>query len=207
MNSFGEIRSAAGTQSPQEFVDSLVATLPPIYAKENTDTVIQKMYLALAEELVKSDILLESVANNNYISVPVTGEITIRGSGTHDRLKNENAFELDNIRLTSPNSVISQNTILEEGDNEIQLFFIPQGDIDFLISSTEDPNNIPVNFPTSFDFDTNILSILASRSGKFTITYQDTGDVVRLNENITVPAGLFRLGWSEGGWNELGWGE
>lgn len=207
MTSFGEIRSAAGTQSKEAFAEALVAALPPIYEKENTDTLLRRLYDSLAEELVKSDILLETVGNNNYISVPVVDELAIRGPNSSDRLQNENAFELDKIRLNPPGSVVTQNTILEEGENLVQLFFIPEQDIDFIIFDTSDRTQTPLSFPTSFDSETNTLTVIADRSGRFTVQYQDTGNVVRLKENTTVPEGLFRLGWNEGGWNELGWSE
>jgi hypothetical protein len=207
MTSFGQIQSAAGSQSPQQFADALLAALPPIYQKENKDTILYKLYTALAEELAKADIVIETVQNNNYISVAVTDELMIRSSGSSDRLRQENAFELDKIRLSVPGSVVSQNAKLLEGTNQVQLFFIPEQDIDFIISDVRDQNRTPLNFPTSFNSSTNTLTIIANRDGMYTITYKDTGNVVRLTENITVPAGLFRLGFGEGGWSELGWGE
>lgn len=202
----GEILSAAGTQSEEAFTESLIASLPSIYEKEKPDTVLHKIYDALAKELVKADIVLESVGNNNYLSIAVTNELLIRGIGDKDRLKNENAFELDKIRFNAPGTSISQNTILSSGENSIQLYFIPE-DIDFIIFNANDKTQTPLNFPTTFSNETNTLTITSSQSGPFTIAYRDTGNVVRLNRNITVPVGLFKLGWNEGGWNELGWSE
>jgi len=202
----GEIISAVGTQSEEQFVDALVASLPPIYEKEKTDTVLHKLYAALAKELVKADVILESVGNNNYLSVPVSEELAIRNSGSLDRLKNENAFELNKIRLTTPGSRIFQTVSLQEGVNEVQLFFIPE-DIDFIIIDANDVTQTPLNFLTAFIEETNILTILSPKSGIFKVIYRDTGNVVRLNQNITVPIGLFQLGYNEGGFNELGWSE
>lgn len=205
MTSFGEIRSAAGTQDKDAFVSSLVALLPPIYDKENPNTLLRKLYEAMAEELLKADILVESVGNNNYLSVEVVDEIIIRSGGTADRLKNENAFELSKVRLHSETATVSQNTILSAGLNELQLFFVPDNPADILVSTLG--SLTATRFPTSFDEVTNTLTVLADRAGQFTVTYVDTGDVVRLNENITIPEGLFRLGYSEGGWSELGYSE
>ena len=207
MTSFGEIISAAGTQSKEEFEQALIAALPPIYQKEDKDTIIRKLYQGLAEELAKADILVESTANNNYLSVPVVNEFIIRSSKERDRLQQENAFELDKIRLNPPGSVVSQNIRLTIGENTLQLFFIPEENIDFIIVDATDQARAPLTFATTFDPDTNILTIISDREGVFSVTYQDTGNVVRLNENITVPIGLFRLGWNEGGYSSLGYGE
>lgn len=207
MNSFGEIISAAGTQSKEAHVDALIAALPPIYQKQQDGTIIKRLYEALAEELVKADITIESVGHNNYLSVAVTDEFIIRSSDKYDRLANENAFELNEVRFTPPGTLASQTTRLVEGENQVQLFFVPKDDIDFIISDVRDTTLTPTNFPTSFNSITNILTVIANREGTFTINYLDTGNVIRLNENATIPEGLFRLGWSEGGWSELGFGE
>jgi len=206
MSSFGEITSAAGTQSIDAFTEALIASLPPIYDKQDPTTTIRKLYTALAEELQKVDILLETVRNNNFLSVPVSEELLIRGSAKFDRLKNENAFELNKIRITPANNIVSQNIILEVGSNTIQLVFIPE-DIDFLISAANDTNRIPLNFPTELNNENNTLTVLSSRSGGFTLRYKDSGNVIRINENVEVPSGLFRLGFGQGGWSELGYSE
>ena len=206
MTSFGEIKSAAGLQSEEAFTEALIASLPPIYDKENQNTLIRKLFRALAEELKTADILLETVQNNNFLSVPVEEELLVRGISGLDRLKNENAFELNKIRVTPVNSVVSQNVTLQEGVNTVQLMFIPE-DIDFLVSAANDTNRIPLNYPTEFNSENNTLTVLSSKSGAFTIRYKDSGDVIRFNENVEVPSGLFRLGWSEDGWNSLGYGE
>ena len=52
MTSFGEIINAAKTQSEDEFVNALIAALPPIYDKESPETVLRTLYRALAKELV-----------------------------------------------------------------------------------------------------------------------------------------------------------
>jgi hypothetical protein len=207
MSSFGEIKSAAGTQSKEEFVNALLATLPPIYEKEDTTTILYRLYEGLATELVKADIILESVAHNNYVSVPVIDELIIRSSYSLDRLQRENAYQLDRIRLNAPGTLITQNAALKQGTNTLQLYFIPETDIDFIISDVRDQTRTPLNFPTSFDSATNVLTITSDREGIFNVAYKDTGNVVRLNENITVPNGLFRLGYGDGGYNELGYGE
>lgn len=206
MSSPGQIISAAGTQSQKDFVDALIAALPPIYEKDKTDTIIHKLFEALAAELVKADIILESVANNNYVSVPVNEELAIRSSGSRDRLKRENAFELDSIRLTLPGSRVVQNANLLSGENNVQLFFIPEN-IDFIITDATDVTQASLNFPTLFNASTNILAIIADRQGSFSISYRDTGNVVRMTENITVPRNLFMLGYNEGGYGELGYGQ
>ena len=206
MTTSGEIISAAGTQSEQNYIDALISSLPPIYQKESTRTILYRLYASLAKQLVKSDIILESIANNNYLSVEVNSELKIRGMDDRDRLAFENAHTLDKISLTPSNSIITQNAYLKKGTNKVQLYFIPQ-DIDFLIFSTGDSTQTSVNFSTSFDSSTNILTISAPREGSFSIGYKDTGDVVRVNENTTVPDGLFDLGFGEGTWNQLGFGE
>ena len=203
----GVIINAAGTQDVDAFTDALIAALPPIYQKDSKDTVLYKLFRILAEELVRADIAIESVGNDNYLSVPVTNELTIRSKYDRDRLQNENAFELDSVRFTNSNTQILQNTFLEEGDNQVQLFFIPLTGIDILVFDATAPERVPLNFPTTFDPVTNVVTINSSRRGPFTIGYTDTGDVVRLSENITVPEGIFLLGWDEGGWDELGFGE
>lgn len=205
-SNFGVITSAAGTHSASAFTDALVAALPPIYDKESPNTVLRRIYTALAQELAKVDITLGSVANNNYLSVAITDELQIRGAGSLDRLKNENAFELDQIRLNPPGSRVFQNVILKQGTNQLQLYFIPE-DIDFIIFDATDSTQTPLNFPTTFVSSTNILTILSPRQGPFTVAYRDTGNVVRLNQNITVPAELFLLGWDEGGYGDLGYDE
>lgn len=206
MSDFGEIISAAGTQSIESFTEALIAALPPIYEKQDTTTVLHRLYEALAKELVKADILLESVGNNNYVSISITDEIQIRSNLSLDRLKNENAFELDKIRFTPTGSRTYQDVKLIVGVNTTQLYFLPE-DIDFIIFNANDSNQIPLSFPTSYDENTNSIIIQANQSGMFTISYKDTGDVVRLNENITVPIGLFLLGWDESGFGELGYDE
>ena len=206
MSDPGVIINVAGSKDVATYVGALLATLPPIYDRTSTDTILYNLYNALAEELVRADITLGSVANNNYISVAVTDELIIRGSGGLDRLKNENAFELDAIRLNSPGSQVTQNVILQVGLNQLQLYYIPES-IVFTIYNVADPTQTPLNFPATFNPSTNILTILSSSQGPFTVSYQDTGNVVRLNQNITVPAELFMLGYGEGGWNDLGWNE
>lgn len=206
MSSSGKIIAAAGTQLEQSYIDALIASLPPIYQKEDSTTILHRLYSSLAKQLVKSDIILESIAHNNYLSVPITSELKIRGSEDRDRLAFENAHTLDKISLTPSNSIITQNTYLKKGTNLIQLYFIPQ-DIDFLIFSTGDSTQTSVNFLTSFDSSSNILTIQATREGSFTIGYKDTGNVARLNENVNIPEGLFDLGFGEGDWNQLGYGE
>lgn len=212
MNTPGVITNVAGTQSIEAFTQALIDTLPSgfIYDKKSKDTILYKLYTALAQELVKSDIILESVGNNNYLSVSVTDELVIRGSLTRDRLANENAFELDGLRFSSSAARVFQNAFLNEGNTEIQLFFTPliaeDGSIDIQVFNTGIVV-APVDFPVTFDSTTNKVTITASKSGAFTLGYIDTGDVIRLTENITVPVGLFRLGFSDGGWNELGFGE
>jgi len=206
MSDPGVITNVAGSKDIATYTSALLATLPPIYDRTSTDTILYNLYNALAEELVRADITLGSVANNNYISVAVTDELIIRGSGGLDRLKNENAFELDAIRLNSPGSQVTQNVILQVGLNQLQLYYIPES-IVFTIYNVADPTQTPLNFPATFNPSTNILTILSSSQGPFTVSYQDTGNVVRLNQNITVPAELFMLGYGEGGWNDLGWNE
>ena len=206
MSDPGVITNVAGSKDVATYTSALLATLPPIYDRTSTDTILYNLYNALAEELVRADITLGSVANNNYISVAVTDELIIRGSGGLDRLKNENAFELDAIRLNSPGSQVTQNVILQVGLNQLQLYYIPES-IVFTIYNVADPTQTPLNFPATFNPSTNILTILSSSQGPFTVSYQDTGNVVRLNQNITVPAELFMLGYGEGGWNDLGWNE
>jgi hypothetical protein len=95
---------------------------------------------------------------------------------------------------------------LQVGLNQLQLYYIPES-IVFTIYNVADPTQTPLNFPATFNPSTNILTILSSSQGPFTVSYQDTGNVVRLNQNITVPAELFMLGYGEGGWNDLGWNE
>jgi len=211
MTTPGVITDVTGSQSIEDFTDSLIGTLPPIYEKEKKDTILRKIYTSLAEQLVKADIMLESVGNNNYLSVQVTNEFQIRSSSSRDRLNNENAVELDRIRFNRSDSLIFQNTKLNQGSNQIQLFFVPEvlpdGSIDISVFDAGSQNTIPLNFSTTFDFDTNIVTIISPRSGPFTIGYRDTGDVIRLTENITIPIGLFRLGYGEGGFDELGFGE
>ena len=206
MSDPGVITNVAGSKDIATYTSALLATLPPIYDRTSTDTILYNLYNALAEELVRADITLGSVANNNYISVAVTDELIIRGSGGLDRLKNENAFKLDAIRLNSPGSQVTQNVILQVGLNQLQLYYIPES-IVFTIYNVADPTQTPLNFPATFNPSTNILTILSSSQGPFTVSYQDTGNVVRLNQNITVPAELFMLGYGEGGWNDLGWNE
>lgn len=204
--SFGEIKSAAGSQDVNTFVDALVNSLPPIYEKEDSNTLLNKLYAALSEELVKADIILEQVQNNNYLSVAITDELIVRSSSNLDRLKNEGAFELDKIRINS-SSVMSQNAKLIQGTNQVQLYFVPENTVDVSISVMGDSTLSSVGFPISFNSATNVLSIISDRIGNFTINYKDTGDVIRLSENITVPIGLFLLGFDEGGFSELGFGE
>ena len=206
MSNPGVITNVAGSRDIATYTNALLATLPPIYDRTSTDTILYNLYNALAQELVRADITLGSVANNNYISVAVTDELIIRGSGGLDRLKNENAFELDAIRLNSPGSQVTQNVILQVGLNQLQLYYIPES-IVFTIYNVADPTQTPLNFPATFNPSTNILTILSSSQGPFTVSYLDTGNVVRLNQNITVPAELFMLGYGEGGWNDLGWNE
>ena len=203
---FGEIKSAAGTQNKETYVDALINTLPPIYEKEDSNTFLNRLYSALAEELVKTDIILEQTQNNNYISVAVSDELIVRSSSNLDRLKSEGAYQLDKIRINS-SSTMSQNTKLIEGINMVQLYFIPENTIGIYIASAQDVTQASVNFPISFDSLTNILSIISDRSGNFVINYKDTGDVIRLSKNIIVPIGLFLLGFDEGGFGDLGWSE
>ena len=203
---FGEIKSAAGTQNKETYVDALINTLPPIYEKEDSNTFLNRLYSALAEELVKTDIILEQTQNNNYISVTVSDELIVRSSSNLDRLKSEGAYQLDKIRINS-SSTMSQNTKLIEGINMVQLYFIPENTIGIYIASAQDVTQASVNFPISFDSLTNILSIISDRSGNFVINYKDTGDVIRLSKNIIVPIGLFLLGFDEGGFGDLGWSE
>jgi hypothetical protein len=203
----GRIVSAAGTQDVDAFTDALLAALPPIYQKNSKDTVIYKLFRGLAEQLVRADIALESVGNNNYLSVQVTDEITIRSSYPRDRLQNENAFQLDSIRFSPSNAQILQNIFLHSGENQIQLFFIPSS-IDFSIFDADSTQrSVSLGFPTTYDPETNMVTIVSPTTGAFILGYFETGDVVRLTENITVPIGLFRLGFDEGFWDELGWGE
>lgn len=168
---------------------------------------MRKLYEGIAQELVKADIIVESVAHNNFLSVPVTDEIIIRSGSARDRLQNENAFELDSIKLRGAGAVTTQNANLVEGLNEVQLFFIPEDPTDIVITPLGEVGSVGTGFPTSFDANTNILTILADRAGQFTISYVDTGDVVRLSEKITVPEGLFRLGYGQGPFGHLGYGE
>lgn len=206
MSDLGKIVSAAGTQSVESFEDALLAALPPIYDKEDKGTPLAKLYSALAQQLVKADIILESVGNNNYISISITDELQIRNSSPRDRLSNENAYQLDKVRFTPSGSRTYQDIKLQVGENTIQLYFIPE-DIDFIIFNTNDPNQVPLLFPTTYDSNTNSVNVQSTMAGIFTISYVDTGDVVRLNENVTVPVGLFLLGWDDGGYSELGFGE
>jgi hypothetical protein len=206
MSNPGVITNVAGSRDIATYTNALLATLPPIYDRTSTDTILYNLYNALAQELVRADIVLGTVANNNYISVEVTDELIIRGSSGLDRLKNENAFELNAIRLTSPGSQVTQNVVLQVGLNQLQLYYIPES-IVFTIYNVADPTQTPLNFPAAFNSSTNILTILSSSQGPFTVSYLDTGNVVRLNQNITVPPQLFMLGYGEGGWNDLGWNE
>lgn len=206
MADFGQIVNATGTQNAEAFEEALVAALPPIYEKEDKEVLHRKIYRALAAELTKADIALESLANQNYLSIAITDELIMRSSSARDRLQNENAFELDTIRLTASDALIMQNTHLNVGDNQVQLFYVPQ-DIDFVVFKAGTTPDAPTGFPTVFNPDTNTVTITASTAGFYTIGYHDTGNVVRLTENITVPIGLFRLGWDEGPWDELGFGE
>jgi len=203
----GNIISAAGTQSVDAFISSLLESLPPIYNVKDRDTVHALLYRVLAEELVKVDIALESVANQNYLSVPVVDEFVVRGASDRDRLQNENAFELGSIRFSASSARLLQNVTLQLGENKIQLKSIPNTDIDFVVFSIYGSINTPTNFPTSFDAANNILTITANKAGAYTIAYQDTGNVLTATENLFVPEGLFRLGFDEGPYNELGWGE
>jgi len=206
MTDLGEIIVVAGTQDVQSFEDALIAALPPIYEKQDLNTNLRKLYNSLAQELVKADIILESVGNNNYISISIADEIQIRSVLSSDRLKNENAFELNSVRFTPSGSRIHQNMNLIEGINTVQLYFLPE-DIDFIIFDANDPNQIPLAFLTFYDENTNSITVQANKSGVFTVTYKDTGDVVRLKENITVPVGLFSLGWDLDGFGFLGYDE
>lgn len=97
-----------------------------------------------------------------------------------------------------------QNIHLSEGENFIQLLFIPESD-------SFNVYDLDQTFPLSnFTFEyveNNMLKIDSPRKGNFTLGYLETGDVIRLTENIVVPVGLFRLGYGEGGFSELGFGE
>ena len=207
MSDPGQIKSAVGTQDPQVFVDSLVGALSPIYDKESKESLHYKLYELLAKELVKADILLEQVQNNNYLTVDVPNEIIVRGNSNLDRLKNENAFELDQIRVNSPNYLTTQNVQLVKGINIVQLYFIPQNISSIFVTKVGDATKASVQFPVVIDSTTNKLTILADFSGTFTINYIDTGDVLRTSKNITIPEGLFYLGWDEGPYDQLGWDE
>lgn len=206
MVEFGEIRSSAGTGDKDLFIENLLAALPPIYEKTNKDTILYRLYEALAKELVKADITLESIGNDNFVSVQVTNELQIRKFGTFDRLKNENAFHLNKIRFSPSGTISYQNTNLQVGENQVQLLFVPQV-IDFQIFRANDPTRTPLDLPRTFDSLTNILTITCFESGSYTIGFQDSGDVVRIRSNLTVPPGLVRIGWGEGGYGEFGWGE
>lgn len=203
----GRIISAAGTQDVDAFTSALLDALPPIYQKNSQDTILYKLFRGLAEQLVQADIALESVGNNNYLSIQVTDELAIRSTYARDRLQNENAFQLDSIRLSPANAQILQNISLRPGSNRVQLFFVPSS-IDFSIFDADSTQrSISLGFPTTFDAETNTVTIVSPTEGMFILGYYETGDVVRLTENITIPVGLFRLGWDEGFWDELGFGE
>lgn len=203
----GRIISAAGTQDVDAFTNALLEALPPIYQKNSKDTVLYKLFRSLAEQLVRADIALESVGNNNYLSISVADEFIVRSSYARDRLQNENAFQLDSIRFNPSNAQILQDVLLQEGDNHIQLFFVPSS-IDFSIFDADSTQrSVSLGFPTTFDPETNIVTITSPAAGPFTLGYFETGDVLRLTENITIPVGLFRLGWDEGFFDELGFGE
>lgn len=206
MTEFGEIKSSAGSGDEETFVENLLAALPPIYEKTNKDTVLAKLYQALAKELVKADVQLESIGNDNFVSVQVTNELQIRKSGPLDRLKNENAYILNKIRFSPSGTINYQNTKLSVGENQVQLYFVPEV-IDFQIFKANDLAKTPLDFPRAFNSSTNILTIESPESGSYTIAFQDSGDVVRVKSNITVPPGLVRIGWGEGGYGEFGWGE
>lgn len=205
MGKFGVIQSAVGTQSIEQYVEALLAALPPIYDKDSENTLLRTFYTALAEELVKADIKLESVANDNYLTVQVTDEIKVRGFGPLDRLENENAYDIISIRFRQTNSEVLQNMYLSEGENLIQLFFIPEDGSFNLYESMQ--RTQPLSNFTFHLQENNKVLINSPRTGSFTLGYLDTGDVIRFSENIIVPVGLFRLGYNEGGYGELGWSE
>lgn len=206
MSSNGQLKNASGTQDQDLFLDALISSLPAIYDKESRDTVISKLFSAVSKQFVKIDRILESVQNNNFLSVDIENEIISRGSGDKDILQYENAYELVSIRVTPKGTYQSQNAKMIVGDNEINLLYTPE-DIDFIIYDANDTTQASIEFPTSYNISNNTLTVTSNREGIFTIKYLETGDVIRTNQNVEVPPNLFKLGFGEGGFGELGYGE
>lgn len=202
----GKLTSAVGTQDTDSFVESLIASLPSIYEKENSDTILRKLYAAVAKQFVKADITLESVANNNFISISISDELVIRGKTERDRLQNENAYQVDSIRFSQSSSIIEQNVFLQVGENSVQLLFLPVS-IDFSIFPADENQSGQVNFPATYDKNSNQLIVSAPVAGKYKVSYKETGDVLSTTEKAFVSPGIFELGFSEGGFSELGYSE
>lgn len=204
---YGQLLTAAGSQDVDMFIDALISSLPPIYEKEERDHLLIKLYECLAEELVRADICLESVQNDNLILVEVIDEYKKRGFEDRDRLENENACELDEIRFKPSTEQSEQRFYLNIGDNKIYLNTIPK-DNNFYVTFDNGLEEVEASLEYTFNSIENSLNFTNVKTdGKYSVSYLDTGDVLEFREQLYIPNGLFELGWNEGMWNSLGYSE
>jgi hypothetical protein len=76
-----------------EIRDNILDSLPDIYNKDS-GTLLYNLIDTGASELIKTSHAVKEVESANYISIEVTDEEHVRGSGPTDRFNNESVFAL-----------------------------------------------------------------------------------------------------------------
>lgn len=198
--------NAAGSNDRETFKEALFSALSDFYNKEE-GTNLEKLYEVLAEILVEHDRDVSALLHDNFLSVQVVDEMIDRGLDK-DRLLQEGAFQVDRIGFTPTTFVRSESHSIEETVTDIILEYIPADPFSVLITSAADRGGTPISTVTAFDEETNTITVTGvANPGSYIFQYTDTGDLDSVQEQLSIPAEVFALGFGEGGFGNFGFGE
>ena len=84
-----------GIDKQNSLRDAMFKRVPSIFSLENTK--IEKIYSAQADESLRALHSIGELLSDNYVSISVFNELRTRGSGAHDRMANEGAYEISRV--------------------------------------------------------------------------------------------------------------
>ena len=197
--------SAAGSNDQEAFKEALFSTLSDFYNKEE-GTNLDKLYDSLAKILTEHDRDISALLHDNFLSVEIVDELIDRGLAK-DRLLKEGVFQIDRIGFTPTTFVRVENHNIDETATDAILEYIPVDPSSVLITSAADRRGTPISIVTAFDAVTNTVTVTGVvNPGNHIFEYTDTGNLDSTREELTIPAEVFALGFSEGGFGNFGFG-
>lgn len=198
------IINSAGSNDKSAFVQGLLSALSDFYIK-NPDTNLGKLYQALANVLVESDIEISSLLHDNFLSANVLEESKVRGEENLDKLDNEGAFKINRVGFLPLGTIVREKHAIDTTDTVVTLDSTPE---DFATVSVIDAEGNPATTVLSYDESLNTVTVagIPSAPGLYTFRYTDKGNTKTETEHLTIPAELFDLGWGQGGFGKFGFG-